>query len=437
MLETFCDNWSDSIDYELGHSDAGWTPTYIQQTARGRRPALEPYSLSQIRNVAVLGSTGSIGRAAIDVLQRLRSTHRVTAISCHSQLDLLESQIGLVQPRYAIVTKGMAESERATWQGAKHIESPGTERLVGSDAIIDLVGGTEVDTIIGAIVGVAGLESALEAVRTGKRLALANKESLVVAGSLIMPMAERTNAEVLPVDSEHSAIFQCLQSSQGTKDLRRIILTGSGGPLRDWPVDKLSEATVEDALSHPTWKMGRKITVDSATMMNKALEVIEAKWLFGLKAEQIQVVIHPQSIIHSMVEYRDASVIAQMSPPDMRLPIQYALTYPDREQASSPAIDWLSPMQLNWKPVDPERYPCLALGFEVAQRGGTCGAVLNAANEACVEQFLERKIRLTDIAKICRVILNEHHYSPSPDLAELLRLDRWSREEVHRWIKTA
>jgi len=385
----------------------------------------------------VLGSTGSIGRAAIDVLQRLRNTHRVTAISCHSQLDLLESQIGQVQPRYAIVTKGLAESEKSVWQKTQHQASPGTERLVGSEAIIDLIGGTEVDTVIGAIVGVAGLESALEAVRTGKRLALANKESLVVAGSLIMPMAERTNAEVLPVDSEHSAIFQCLQSPNGAKDLKRIILTGSGGPLRDWPVDRLSEATVEDALSHPTWKMGKKITVDSATMMNKALEVIEAKWLFGLKTEQIQVVIHPQSIIHSMVEFRDASVIAQMSPPDMRLPIQYALTFPYREHASSPAMDWCSPTQLDWKPVDPERYPCLALGFEVAEHGGTSGAVLNAANEACVELFLDRKIKLTDIAKICRIVLNEHHYSPSPDLAELLRLDRWSREEVQRWIKAA
>ena len=393
--------------------------------------------MSQIRNVAVLGSTGSIGRAAIDVLQRLRNTHRVTAISCHSQLDLLENQIGQIHPRYAIVTKGLEAEERSAWQKLRHEASPGTERLVGSEAIIDLVGGTEVDTVIGAIVGVAGLESALEAVRTGKRLALANKESLVVAGSLIMPMAERTNAEVLPVDSEHSAIFQCLQSPNGNKDLKRIILTGSGGPLRDWPIDKLSEATVEDALAHPTWKMGKKITVDSATMMNKALEVIEAKWLFGLKSDEIQVVIHPQSIIQSMVEFRDASVIAQLSPPDMRLPIQYALTYPYREQASSPAMDWCSPTHLDWKPVDLERYPCLALGFEVAERGGTSGAVLNAANEASVELFLDRKIKLTDIAKICRIVLNEHHYSPSPDLAELLRLDRWSREEVHRWIKTA
>lgn len=393
--------------------------------------------MSQIRHVAVLGSTGSIGRASIDVLQRLRATHQVTAISCHSQLELLESQIEQVQPRYAIVTKGMDDAARLAWQGTKPAASPQTERLVGSEAVIDLVGGTQIDTVIGAIVGVAGLESALEAVRTGKRLALANKESLVVAGSLIMPLAERTGAEVLPVDSEHSAIFQCLQSPEGARDLQRIILTGSGGPLRDWPLEKLSEATVEDALSHPTWKMGRKITVDSATMMNKALEVIEAKWLFGLRADQIQVVIHPQSIIHSMVEYRDASVIAQMSPPDMRLPIQYALTYPAREAASSPAVDWGAPMELTWKPVDLERYPCLALGFEVAEKGGTCGAVLNAANEACVELFLERKIRLTDIAKICRIVLNEHHYSPSPDLAELLKLDRWSREEVHRWIKTA
>jgi 1-deoxy-D-xylulose-5-phosphate reductoisomerase len=349
-------------------------------------------------------------------------------------LQLLESQIGSTSPKYAIVSQLPTNPDVGRWLSTTNERSPSTKRLTGTDAITQLVASPEIDTVVGGIVGVAGLESALEAVRAGKRLALANKESLVVAGALIMPAAERSGAEVIPVDSEHSAVFQCLQSSGCKRDLQRIILTGSGGPLRDWPVARLSEATVEDALAHPTWKMGRKITVDSATMMNKALEVIEAKWLFGLKPEQIQVVVHPQSVIHSMVEYRDASVIAQMSPPDMRLPIQYALTYPHRDVASSPAINWSQTMQLDWKPVDPERYPCLTLGFEVADKGGTCGAVLNAANEACVELFLERKIRLTDIAKICRTVLNQHHFSPSPDLSELLRLDRWSRDEVHRWI---
>lgn len=389
--------------------------------------------MSQIRNVAVLGSTGSIGRAAIDVLRRMRHSHRVTAISCHSQLQLLEQQIAEVTPAHAIVTQSSnAQSQR--WLSTSNDRSPSTKRYVGSEAINDIVTGDEVDTVIGAIVGIAGLESAYEAAKAGKRLALANKESLVVAGALIMQSAQESGAEVIPVDSEHSAIFQCLQSCGRKSELKRIILTASGGPLRDWPIDKLEHASVEDALAHPTWRMGRKITVDSATMMNKALEVIEAKWLFGLEPEQIHVVIHSQSIIHSMVEYCDASVIAQLSPPDMRLPIQYALTYPQRDQASSPAMDWSVPMRLDWKPVDPERYPCLQLGYEVAAKGGSCGAVLNAANEACVELFLDRKIKLTDIAKICRSVLNHHHFSPSPSLTELLQLDRWSRNEVQNWI---
>lgn len=395
--------------------------------------------MGQIRNVAVLGSTGSIGRAALDVLNRLPDTHRTAAISCHSQLDLFESQIEQSQPLYAVVTQSDGGASR-DWHRRVNQRSPGTQRFLGAEAIDDVVSRPEIDTVVGAIVGVAGLQSALRTVELGKRLALANKESLVVAGSLIMGTAQSTGAEVLPVDSEHSAIFQCLQSRSAATDrstndeLKRIILTASGGPLRDWPVEKLSEATVEDALVHPTWQMGRKITVDSATMMNKALEVIEAKWLFNLKPEQIHVVIHSQSIIHSMVEFRDASVIAQLSPPDMRLPIQYALTYPERAPASSPSFDWEQACQLSWKPVDPERYPCLQLGYEVAARGGSCGAVLNAANEACVELFLERRIRLTDIAKICKSILHHHHYSPSPTLSELLELDRWSRLEVQRWI---
>jgi 1-deoxy-D-xylulose-5-phosphate reductoisomerase len=389
--------------------------------------------VGQIRNVAVLGSTGSIGRAALDVLDRLPETHRTAAISCHSQLDLFESQIEQSQPLYAVVTQCNSSASK-DWQSKTNPRSPSTRRFLGSDAVTAIVSRPEIDMVVAAIVGVAGLQSALRTVELGKRLALANKESLVVAGSLIMGTAKATGAEVLPVDSEHSAIFQCLQTRCSPNELKRVILTASGGPLRDWPLDKLEQATVEDALMHPTWQMGRKITVDSATMMNKALEVIEAKWLFDLTPDQIHVVIHSQSIIHSMVEFRDASVIAQLSPPDMRLPIQYALTYPQRAPASSPAFDWSNECQLSWKPVDPERYPCLQLGFEVASRGGSCGAVLNAANEACVELFLERRIRLTDIAKICKSILHHHHYSPSPSLSELLELDRWSRLEVQRWI---
>jgi 1-deoxy-D-xylulose-5-phosphate reductoisomerase len=321
-------------------------------------------------------------------------------------------------------------------------------RACGTDELIRAILGPEIDIVVAAIVGVAGLETSLAAVESGKRLALANKESLVVAGELLLNIAKKSGAEIIPVDSEHSAIFQALQckgqsesntrqdDSQLNEQVEKIILTASGGPLRDWPLEELEKATIQDALAHPTWSMGRKITVDSATMMNKALEVIEAHWLFGLPAEQIQVVIHPQSVIHSMVEYRDGSVIAQLSPPDMKLPIQYALTYPHRTSATAKRMDWSQSQSLSWYPVDPARYPALELGFEVARRGGTCGAVLNAANEAAVELFLQSKIRLTDIAKVCRSVLQHHDFATNPSLAELLRQDRWARDEVMRWNKS-
>ena len=390
--------------------------------------------MSQIRNVAILGSTGSIGRAALDVISKCEPRFRLTAISCHTQLDLFEEQIQAYSPRFAFATGPFDELVKL-WQSDKFGSTLShTVRETGMDRLVSLVQSPEVDIVVAAIVGIAGLETALAAAHAGKRLALANKESLVVSGSLMMEAVKASGAEILPVDSEHSAIFQCLQAGRESADVKRIILTASGGPLRDWPVDKLSTATVSDALSHPTWRMGRKITVDSATMMNKALEIIEAKWLFDLEPEQIAVVIHPQSIIHSMVEFNDGSVIGQMSPPDMRLPIQYALTYPNRIPAPSPSMDWTHSTQLDWKPVDLDRYPALQLGFEVAKKGGTCGAVLNAANEASVELFLDNKIKLTDIATVCRKVLDHHPFSPSPTLSELRALDQWGRKEVQRWI---
>ena len=395
---------------------------------------METFSLSQIRNVAILGSTGSIGRAALDVLSKGSPRFRLAAISCHTQIELFEEQIHAYSPKFAFAT-GLFDNEVKRWQTADGPStlSP-TVRESGMARLVSLVQSPEVDIVVAAIVGIAGLETALAAAHAGKRLALANKESLVVAGSMIMEAAKESGAEILPVDSEHSAIFQCLQACSEKSNVKRIILTASGGPLRDWPIDKLSTASIADALTHPTWQMGRKITVDSATMMNKALEVIEAKWLFGLEPEQIAVVVHPQSIVHSMVEFNDGSVIGQMSPPDMRLPIQYALTYPHRVPSLGPTMDWSQPMRLDWKPTDLERYPALQLGFEVAKKGGSCGAVLNAANEAAVELFLDNRIKLTEIATICRQVLDHHHFSPSPSLSELLSLDQWGRNEVQRWI---
>ena len=305
--------------------------------------------------------------------------------------------------------------------------------LEGADAVQQLVSASEVDVVVAAIVGSAGLEGAWAALEAGKTLALANKETMVVAGPLVGRLAEQRGARILPVDSEHSAIFQALQSGR-SEEVRRVILTASGGPFREFTGDQLSQVTVEQALAHPTWDMGPKITIDSATMMNKALEIVEARWLFDLQPDQIDVVVHPQSIVHSLVEFVDGSVLAQLSPPDMRLPIQYALTYPERWPCPAPQLDFASTLDLQFLPPDLDRFPALELGFEVARRGGTTGAVLNAANEAAVAGFLQGQLGFTDIVPACRSVLDHHEFDPHPTLTELMRLDAWAREEVSRWV---
>jgi len=269
----------------------------------------------------------------------------------------------------------------------------------------------------------------------GKTVALANKESLVVGGPLVMQLAREKNAKILPVDSEHSAVFQALQAGR-REEVRRVILTASGGPFRCYTAEQLAQVTVAEALAHPTWAMGPKITVDSATLMNKALEIIEARWLFDLTAEQIGVVIHPQSIVHSMVEYRDGSVIAQLSPPDMKLPIQYALTWPERREGVAAKLDWSRAMGLSFEPPDFERFGALKLGLEVAASGGTAGAVLNGANEAAVAAFLDGRLALSEIVPACRSVLQNHNFDPNPSLAQVLEADRWARQEVLRWVGT-
>jgi 1-deoxy-D-xylulose-5-phosphate reductoisomerase len=352
------------------------------------------------------------------------------AISAHLQLDLLSEQQRQHAPCLAIATDP-ATATRLGW-----MEGPQRElRRVGEDAMMEVARHPDVDIVVAGIVGMAGLMSCLVAAESGKRLALANKEALVVAGPLLTRLVEERGGELLPIDSEHSAIFQALHAGRGKEQVRRLILTASGGSLRDWPIDRLADATAEDALRHPNWQMGKKITVDSATMMNKALEVIEARWLFGIAPENIAVVIHPQSIIHSMVEFVDGSVVAQLSPPDMRLPIQLALTYPDRFACPAAAFDWSTSLSLDWRPLDPQRYPALELGYEVARRGGTTGVVLNAANEVAVEQFLAGRITFPRIVEACRKALDHHHYDPNPSLEELIRLDRWARQEVLDWTQ--
>ncbi len=381
-------------------------------------------------SVAILGATGSIGTAALDVLRCLGESWSLYGLSAHHQLAKALQAAQTFHPSIFAATCQKTANEFNFGS-----LSANTRVLTGPEALIELAESPEVDTVIAAVVGSAGLMSTVAAAKAGKRLALANKEALVVAGSLVTDALEASGGDLIPVDSEHSAIYQAIHAGQ-VSQVARIILTASGGPFRTWTASQLAAATIDDALAHPTWKMGRKITIDSATMMNKALEVIEARWLFDLPADKIQVVVHPQSIIHSMVEFVDGSVVAQLSPPDMRLPIQYALTYPDRTPCPCPKMDWTQIHRLDLEPVDLDRFPALNLGWEVARRGGSCGAVVNAANEAAVDLFLLGKIRFIDIVAGCRKVLEAHHFDPSASLDELMRLDRWAREEIGRWAVT-
>ena len=387
--------------------------------------------MNQTKHIAVLGSTGSIGQSAIKVIQAIDGLH-LTAISGHQNIAALIEQATLLRPAYVVATDPAAV-DRFVAQGGQLPNIEGTEFLVGPDALETIATLPQVDTVLAAIVGIAGLQSTFAAVSAGKRVALANKESLVVAGHLLTQLAAETGAEILPVDSEHSAIFQALKSGKSA-EVSRVVLTASGGPFREFSYEAMAKVTVEQALAHPTWEMGRKISIDSATMMNKALELIEAKWLFNLSAKQLAVTIHPQSIVHSLVEYCDGSSIAQLSPPDMMLPIQYAFSYPDRVNGPCPRLDLTQSWELSFLPPDLERFPAIELGFEVIKMGGTSGAVFNAANEAAVDAFLNQKIGFNDIVVACREVLEQHYFDPFPDMAALLEADRWARLEISKWI---
>lgn len=386
---------------------------------------LEPPELNRI---AVLGATGSVGTSCLDVIRAHPARLKASALTAHRNWEPLAKQCHAVKPRFAVLSDADIRSQIGGNAFPRE-----TELLFGPDGIERIASHPDIDTVVCGIVGAAGLRGAWAAIESGKRVAIANKETLVVAGPLVMQLAAKTGSALLPVDSEHSAVFQALQAGRRA-DLKRIVLTASGGPFRGWSHERLErEATIERALAHPTWQMGPKITIDSATMMNKALEIIEARWLFDLDVDQIAVVIHPQSIVHSLVEFRDHSVVAQLSPPDMKLPIQYALTYPDRWVATSPSMDWSRSHQFDFLPPDLEAFPALKLGFEVARRGGTCGAVLNACNEVAVQRFLDGDLKFTHIPLACGDILKEHNFDANPTLTELLRLDAWARKETQQW----
>jgi 1-deoxy-D-xylulose-5-phosphate reductoisomerase len=379
-------------------------------------------------NIAILGSTGSIGRNTLEVIEVSGGALRAVALSAHRNVALLAEQARRVRPRWIVVTDAAAARDH-DWSGLP----AGVDLLVGPEGIARVTSDADVDIVVSAIVGSAGLDGTWCALEAGKTVALANKESLVVAGPLVMDLAHRRQAQILPVDSEHSAVFQAMQAGH-RGEVRRVILTASGGPFRTYTTEQLARVSVAEALAHPTWEMGPKITIDSATLMNKALEIVEARWLFGLRSDQIEVVLHPQSIVHSMVEFVDGSVLAQLSPPDMKLPIQYALTWPRRTPGVAAKLDWGRAVELRFEPPDFERFGALKLGLEVARQGGTAGAVLNGANEAAVAAFLDGRLSFGQIVPACRDILQDHPFEPSPSLGRVLELDRWARQEMLRWI---
>ena len=372
--------------------------------------------LAAPKGVAVLGSTGSIGTTALRVLDRQRERFRVTALTANSNAALLREQARQFSPTFV----GMVESQS---------DADG-EWKSGTNALVTAATRSDVDIVLNAIVGVAGLDATLAALEGGKRVALANKETLVIAGDLVRQACAAGAGEVVPVDSEHSAILQCI-TGHPTAQVRRVVLTASGGPFRDWSSDRLANATVEDALRHPTWRMGRKISIDSATLVNKALEVIEAHFLFGLPYERIDVVVHPQSIVHSFVEFIDGSVLAQMSVPTMELPVLYALTHPERVlDEGVPAFDPVKLSPMTYESVDHERFPALQLGISAGKAGGAAPAVFNAANECAVAAFLAGKIRFPDISRGISSALDELSGMPSDTREQLLDADAAARRHV-------
>ncbi|MFC1914041.1 1-deoxy-D-xylulose-5-phosphate reductoisomerase [Chloroflexota bacterium] len=370
--------------------------------------------------MAVTGSTGSIGRQTLDVVRTFPGRFRIIGLAAGSNIDLLAKQAAEFKPEFIHFSKGDANKGEL-----RRLEFRGCEFL----ALDDIACHPRVDTVVIAAAGSAGLSPTLAAVKAGKRIALANKESLVMAGEIVIAEAKKSGAQILPIDSEHSAIWQCLIGEQ--QEAARIILTASGGPFRNYTKAQLNKVTVRQALKHPSWQMGKKVTVDSATLMNKGLEVIEAHWLFDMPIDRIKVLVHPQSIIHSMVEFIDGSLKAQLGYPDMRLPIQYTLSYPDRlENSQLPRLDWSQISSLDFEEPDFAVFPCPRLAIEVGKRGGTYPAVLCAADEVAVELFLSQRIGFIDIPHLVEEVLGQHQAVARPALEEILAADAWARQKT-------
>lgn len=375
------------------------------------------------KTISILGATGSIGRQTLDVAEQLGL--RVAALTAHMDVERLEAQVRKFRPRLAVLT-----DEAAARDLAVRLADMDTKVLGGPEALLEAAVCPEADTVVTAVVGMVGLRPTLAAIRERKRIALANKETLVCAGELVMSAARETGAEIVPVDSEHSAIFQCLQGCRDRGEVRRLLLTCSGGPFFGRSFDELEHVTAADALKHPNWTMGAKITIDSATLMNKGLEIIEAMRLYDLPVEQVEAVIHRQSIVHSLVEFRDGAMLAQLGTPDMKLPIRYAMTYPYRAETPDRRLDLLSCGALTFSAPDMEAFPCLRIARQCAAAGGTACAVMNGANEAAVQRFLQGEIGFNDIPRLVEKALSKVSLIYRPSLADILEADRMARQAV-------
>ena len=372
------------------------------------------------KKIAILGSTGSIGTQALQVIEEHPDLYEAYALTANNQVELLAEQARKFKPAVVVIA-----NEAKYLQLKEMLSDLPIQVYAGSDALCDVVQATSIDVVLASMVGYAGLRPTINAIKAGKEIALANKETLVVAGELITELAAQYHTPILPVDSEHSAIFQCLESDN---PLEKVILTASGGPFRTFSMEQLRHVTKEQALKHPNWDMGAKITIDSATMMNKGFEVIEAKWLFGVRPDQIEVVVHPQSVIHSMVQFEDGAVKAQLGVPDMRLPIQYAFSYPKRIASSFDRLDFTQMTTLTFEQPDTEKFRCLALAYEALNQGGNMACIVNAANEIAVSAFLKEKISFVDISKLIEQTMNKVFFIKNPTYDDYVATDTEARK---------
>ena len=377
-----------------------------------------------MKKISILGSTGSIGVNALNVVDNQRDDFNVIGLSAYKNSKLLVEQVKKYEPEFVSIVDAEAAHRLEQELGTFDVKI-----LKGREGLLELSSYGNVDLMLNALVGSSGMEPTINAIRSKVDVALSNKESLVMAGSIITNLANKTNVKIYPVDSEHSAIWQCLVG-ENTKEVNKIILTGSGGPFRELPIEKFNTITLNQALNHPNWEMGKKITIDSATMMNKGLEVIEAQWLFNMPTEKIKIVIHPQSIIHSMVEFKDKSIKAQLGLPDMKIPIQYALTYPSHCETDWDELDLTEIQSLTFEKPDFIKFPCMKLAFDVLNIGGTAPAVLNVANEQAVYRFLKQEINFNEIPSIIEIACEKHEFVSDPSIDDILNIEKWSTDFV-------